>query len=107
MNGNMCKSELWVKRIKSQFKEMETTLKDNQRVVAFYKGQPVQFIGYSSPDMIILFCPNEEDTYNRVILHVSKLEITLSVLNLEHLQSYKPIGFLQEAESISWYRAIH
>ena len=95
IDNDICESQIWIKRIQSQVSEMQSEIGENQIVSAYYKGVRVQYIGYSSPDMIILFCPNLTGPCNRIILSVKNLELNLVIEDLLPSENYKTIGFLQ------------
>lgn len=83
-----------VEEIKAQVTEMKPHVKDNQGLFCYYQGKPVIQIGYTNNNLVILFHPNLTGSCNRTILHVTNLELSLTIEDLQPSQVSKPIGFL-------------
>lgn len=94
MTNEYSLSQLVVEEIKAQVTEMKPHVKDNQGLFCYYKNHVVQYIGYTNHDLVILCLPNLIGSCNRIVLHVTNLELSLMIENLEHPETYKPIGFL-------------
>lgn len=83
-----------VEEIKAQITEMMPHVKDNQGLFCYYQGNPVIQIGYTNNNLVILVHPNSIGSCNRTILHVTNLELSLTIEDLQPSQVSKPIGFL-------------
>lgn len=94
MTNEYSLSQLVVEEIKAQVTEMMPFVKENQFLACYYQGYPVTQIGHTKNNLVILFHPNSTGSYSRTILHVSNLELNLTIEDLQPLQISQPIGFL-------------